>query len=44
MTEDTDKTISLVNVANESISLNIPYEINNLNNELKNKLSAFKTV
>ena len=53
MAEDTDKMISLVNVANESVSSNIPnihsvadasHEINNLSNELKNKLSAFKTV
>ncbi len=52
MTHDTDSMIRLVNVANESVAANVTNihdveeasaEIDNLSNQLKDKLTAFKT-
>ncbi len=52
MTKDTDEMIKLVNVANESVTANVENihnvadassEIDNLSNQLNNKLTAFKT-
>ncbi|MEA2099107.1 MAG: methyl-accepting chemotaxis protein [Campylobacterota bacterium] len=53
MTNNTDSMIQLVNIANKSVSANVSNindvanassEIDNLSNQLNNKLSAFRTV
>ena len=53
MTKDTDEMIKLVNVANESVTANVENihnvadassEIDNLSNQLNNKLTAFKSL